>query len=272
MLRNHFAAPTSSLRNRHFAAKSFRSLRFLFAKIFAAANRPRGTRVPFGSTLTSFRSCETAVKSQSVKTPNFAANAPFRREFHSCETTLWHTSAISQHCTLISQLKNGCEMISKLRNGCERIFKLRNGCEMISKLRNGCEMISKLRNGYEMISKLRNGLQVAKWPSSCEIDLQNGGRFAKTPCKAKRNVTTSEINSVVYIPQSTVMSDVVHANLSAFTDANELGNSPSSSVDANKSPSIAFGTGNTSGHPHTKLQKTTAPFLQFFQRLHHLNT
>ena len=68
------------------------------------------------------------------------------------------------------------------------------------------------------------------------------------------------------------MSDVVHANLSAFTDANELGNSPSSSVDANKSPSIAFGTGNTSGHPHTKLQKTTAPFLQFFQRLHHLNT
>ncbi|KAL6332921.1 hypothetical protein AAG906_019926 [Vitis piasezkii] len=88
-----------SLRNRHFAAKSFRSLMPSSAKIFAAAKPALGTRVPLRSTVTSFRSCETAAKSQSVKTPNFAAKAPFRRVFRSCETTLWHTSAISQHST-----------------------------------------------------------------------------------------------------------------------------------------------------------------------------
>ena len=66
-------------------------------KIFTAAKLALGTRVPLRSTVTSFRSCEMAAKSQSVKTPNFAAKAPFRMVFRSCETTLWHTSAISQH-------------------------------------------------------------------------------------------------------------------------------------------------------------------------------
>ena len=47
---------------------------------------------------------------QSVKSPIFAAKAPFRRVFRSCETTLWHTSAISQPRTLISQLRNDCEI------------------------------------------------------------------------------------------------------------------------------------------------------------------
>ena len=38
---------------------------------------------------------------------NFAAEESFRRVFRSCETTLWHTTAISQPRTLISQLQNG---------------------------------------------------------------------------------------------------------------------------------------------------------------------
>ncbi|RVW31008.1 hypothetical protein CK203_100673 [Vitis vinifera] len=98
-----FAAPKvrceikPSLRNRHFAAKSFHSLMPFSVKIFTAAKLALGTRVPLRSTVTSFRSCEMAAKSQSVKTPNFAAKAPFRMVFRSCETTLWHTSAISQH-------------------------------------------------------------------------------------------------------------------------------------------------------------------------------
>ncbi|KAL6333001.1 hypothetical protein AAG906_020019 [Vitis piasezkii] len=55
---------------------------------------------------TPFR-CEMVAKSQSVKSPIFAAKALFRRVFRNCETTLWHTSAISQPRTLISQLRNG---------------------------------------------------------------------------------------------------------------------------------------------------------------------
>ena len=68
------------------------------------------------------------------------------------------------------------------------------------------------------------------------------------------DVATSKINSVVHTPHSTVVSDVIHGDLSASTDANKLGNSPTPSINANKSPSIAFGTGDTRGQAHTKLQ------------------
>ena len=99
-----------SLRNRHFAAKSFRSLMPFSTKIFTAAKLALSTRVPLRSTVTSFRSYEMATKSQSVKTPNFAAKAPFRMVFRSCETTLWHTSAISQHSDRIwHSCEIGCE-------------------------------------------------------------------------------------------------------------------------------------------------------------------
>lgn len=62
-------------------------------------------------------------------------------------------------------------------------------------------------------------------------------------------VTTTGNTSVVHTSHSTVASDVIHADLSASTDANKLGNSPSPSIDANKNPSIAFGTGDTCGRP-----------------------
>ena len=52
-------------------------------------------------------------------------------------------------------------------------------CEM------GCEINFGLRNHFWALKWLRNHLQASKGPSSCEIDLRNGGRFAKTPCKAK---------------------------------------------------------------------------------------
>ena len=45
-----------------------------------------------------------------------------------------------------------------------------------------------------------------------------------------------------------VVSDVIHVDLSASTDANELGNLPSPSIDANKNPSIAFGIDDTCRH------------------------
>ena len=37
-------------------------------------------------------------------------NTPLCKNFRSCETPSWHTSAISQHSNSISQLRNGCEI------------------------------------------------------------------------------------------------------------------------------------------------------------------
>ena len=113
----------TSLRNRYFAAKSFRSLKPLSAKIFAAAKHPLDTQVPFRSTVTSFRSCETATKSQSVKTPNFATKAPFRRVFRSCEAPLWHMSAILQHS---SPHFAAAKQAAKMAFCCENDILLRN--------------------------------------------------------------------------------------------------------------------------------------------------
>ena len=94
----HFAAklfrrPKKPLRKCHFVVKSFRSPMPPSTKVFAAAKPPLGTWVLFCSLLPSFCSCEMAVKSPKRETP------------------LWHTSAISQHTLLISQLRN------RLRNG-----------------------------------------------------------------------------------------------------------------------------------------------------------
>nr|CAN76678.1 hypothetical protein VITISV_022013 [Vitis vinifera] len=67
------------LRNRHFAAKPVRSLRPLYAKIFAAAKPLLAHECHFAAQEPPFRSCETTAKLLSVKIPNFAAKAPFRR-------------------------------------------------------------------------------------------------------------------------------------------------------------------------------------------------
>ena len=43
--------------------------------------------------------------------------------FLSCEETPWHTSAISQPHTLISQLRNGCEILHALKSFSAHIMK-----------------------------------------------------------------------------------------------------------------------------------------------------
>ena len=63
----HFAAPTSSLRNRHFAAKPFRSPIAPSAKNFAAVKHPFGTPVPFRSPVHLFHSCKMVAKSPHLK-------------------------------------------------------------------------------------------------------------------------------------------------------------------------------------------------------------
>ena len=68
-----------------------------FVGYFAAAKPILVHECHFVAQWPSFRNCETAAKLQIMKIPNFAAKAPFRREFRNYETNFWHTSAISQH-------------------------------------------------------------------------------------------------------------------------------------------------------------------------------
>ena len=97
---------------------------------------------------------------------NFAAKAPFRRVFRSCETPLWHTSAISQPPNPISQLRNGLRKwhpAAKIPFGCEMFsqphsYPLPNP-PCAAKMAFCYQMIFKLPNGYQMISKLQNGLR-----------------------------------------------------------------------------------------------------------------
>ena len=93
---------------------------------------------------------------------NFATETPFGRVFCSFETTIWHTSATSQH-----QYPHFAAV------------------KWAAKIPLLCEIPILLRNDLQASKWLRNHLQASKWPSNCKIDLRNGGRFAKTPCKAK---------------------------------------------------------------------------------------
>ena len=106
-------APISQLRNDCEAPKRersyFRRESSISQRISQLRSHFLAHECHFAAQWPSFHSCEMAAKSQSVKTPNFAAKAPFRRVFCGCETTFWHMSAIWKPRTLISQLRNGCE-------------------------------------------------------------------------------------------------------------------------------------------------------------------
>ena len=102
------------LRNRHFAAKPVRSPIALSAKIFAAAKPSLAHECHFAAQEPPFRSCESGCEPPKHKILHFAGKAPFGRVFRSCEAKFCHTSAISQHNPLISQLRNGCETQKKI--------------------------------------------------------------------------------------------------------------------------------------------------------------
>ncbi|RVW22945.1 hypothetical protein CK203_093630 [Vitis vinifera] len=86
LLRNHFPAPRSRWENTTLLQNDFP------APYPPSAKPPLGTRVPFRSTVTPFRSCEMAAKSPKREISNFRSHSP-----------------ILQPRTLISQLQNGCE-------------------------------------------------------------------------------------------------------------------------------------------------------------------
>ena len=122
LLRNHFAALKWPLRNQGLAAKMA-----LHCKINFAAQHPPLRKFSqlrkhllahechFAAQELHFAAAKWLRNPQNVKSPIFSAIAQFRRVFRSCETPLWHTSAISQHSNPISQLRNGLRNV--LRKG-----------------------------------------------------------------------------------------------------------------------------------------------------------
>ena len=124
-LRNNFAAPQASLWKSSPAVKWFRNLLVPSAKIFTATKWPFGTRVPFRSPVHPFRNYEMVVKPPRLEILHFAAETPFHRVFHSCETTPWHTSAISQRRTPISQMWNRLRKCCRNAPRCENDLPLR---------------------------------------------------------------------------------------------------------------------------------------------------
>ena len=77
----------------------------------------------FASSYTRFAAAKWLRAFHALRSIVFVVEEPFERVFRSCETTLWHTSAISQPCTLISQLRNGCEILHALKSFSAHIMK-----------------------------------------------------------------------------------------------------------------------------------------------------
>ena len=135
-----------------------------FAGCFAAAKHPFGTRVPFRSTLPSFRSCEMGCEM-------VCENAPWLRKW-----------------ILAAKSPLACEM------GCENGIWLRNGlrnCPLAAKSPLACENAPWLRKSlayemdYEIAPWLREWLLAAKSPLGCEMVYENAHWLRKWPLAAK---------------------------------------------------------------------------------------
>ena len=103
-LRNYFAAPRSRCENATSLRKDFAAPCTPLRKFSQLRNHLLAHECHFAASYPHFASAKWLRNLQSVKIPIFAAKAPFRKVFRSCETPLWHTSAISQPTILISQL------------------------------------------------------------------------------------------------------------------------------------------------------------------------
>ncbi|RVW81604.1 Gag-Pol polyprotein [Vitis vinifera] len=74
---------------------------------FSAALPPLGTRVPFRSTVTPFSQLRNGCKIPKASNLQIRSHNLISQGVSHCKTPLWHTSAISQHSSPISQLRNG---------------------------------------------------------------------------------------------------------------------------------------------------------------------
>ena len=102
-LRN-FAAKVSRSENRLPLRNGFVAVHPPLRKFSQLCRGPLAYECHFAAKYTSFATAKWLQAFHTLKILHFAAETQFRRVFHSCETTLWHMSAISQSRTLISQL------------------------------------------------------------------------------------------------------------------------------------------------------------------------
>ena len=136
-------------------------------------------------------------------TATFRLHPKLRDSFHLLRNDFTATRCPLRNQGLAEKMALRCEMISQPHSYPLRKFlQLRNtpsthechfatphshfaAAKWPAKMPLGCKYGLWLRNHLWASKWLRNDLQAVKSPPGFEIDLQNGGRFAKTPCKAK---------------------------------------------------------------------------------------
>ncbi|RVW96534.1 Pro-Pol polyprotein [Vitis vinifera] len=93
------------------------------ARNFNAAKPPLGTRVPFRSTVTPFRSCEMAAKSPKRKISNFRSHNPISQGVSQLRNTL-----LAHECHFAAQYPHfaPAKWAAKMAPGCENPIWLRN--------------------------------------------------------------------------------------------------------------------------------------------------
>ena len=109
-LRNYFAAPRSRCENATSLRKDFAAPCTPLRKFSQLRNHLLAHECHFAASYPHFAAAKWLRNPQSLKNFIFAAKTPFCRVFRSCETPLWHTSAISQAPTLFRSCEIGCEI------------------------------------------------------------------------------------------------------------------------------------------------------------------
>ena len=94
---------------------------------------------------------------------DFATAPPFRRVFRSCETTLWHTSATSQHPYAHFAAAKWAAKIALLREIHPPLRKCSKLKKWAAKFPFCCQMISKLQNGYKNAPSFKMGCEPPIW-------------------------------------------------------------------------------------------------------------
>ena len=197
-LRN-FAAQNRPLRKWPSAAKLFRSPYMASAKsrlgcengpplrnkfrspTHPSAKPPLGTRVPFRSTVPSFRSCEMGCENGTQLRKSHLAAKCFRSPI----ATPYQILHLLRKWLFVAKWFSNFQIAMKWSPSFEMVAKwfssFKIGCENVSIFSMGCE------NVFLFSLWLQNDLQATKWPPGYKNDLQNEERFAKTLCKAKES-------------------------------------------------------------------------------------
>ena len=110
---------------------------------------------------------------------SWAGISQLRRHLEGCFAAA--KPLLAHKCHFAAQFPSfwSCDTPAKSLLSCEM------SCEINFGLQNHFWALKWLQNDLQTSKWLRNHLQASKRTSNSKIDLRNGGRFAKTPCKAK---------------------------------------------------------------------------------------